>query len=142
MHKHKVLLGFDFGMKRIGVAVGQTITCSAQALTVLAAKDGIPNWQLIAELLQTWHTDGCVIGAPYNMDGSHQHVTYAAKKFAARLREKFKLPVYLMDERLTTIEAKAQLYAKPKASRTEIDSYAAKLILESWLTSSVKDEKS
>lgn len=127
---HRVLLGFDFGMKRIGVAVGQTLTKTAQILPILAAKDGIPDWQSIETLIQTWRPAAFVVGIPYNMDGSEQNTTFAARKLANRLKQKFKLPVHTVDERLTTVEAKALL--KKKMSH-EMDSYAAKLILESWL---------
>lgn len=130
----RVVLGFDFGMKHIGVAIGQTLTMSAQALPCLMAKDGIPDWKKIADLIAIWHPDAMAVGIPYNMDGSEQHTTFSARKFANRLKEKFKLPVYPVDERLTTVEAKllCSQNFKKKAS-LEIDSYAAKLILESWL---------
>lgn len=131
---HHVLLGFDFGMKRIGVAVGQTITHSAQALTILAARDGIPDWSQVLQLVTSWRADGLVVGIPFNMDGTEQHTTHAARKFAQRLATHTALPIYTVDERLTTVTAKALLsehtQRKPPA---EIDSYAAKLILESWL---------
>lgn len=131
---HRVLLGFDFGMKRIGVAVGQTITHSAQPLTILAARDGIPRWEEISPLIETWSADGLVVGIPYNMDNTPQNTTYLAQKFANRLAHRFKLPVYGVDERLSTVEAKSQLSAQTKRKPPrEMDSYAAKLILESWL---------
>ncbi|OGO94054.1 MAG: Holliday junction DNA helicase RuvA [Coxiella sp. RIFCSPHIGHO2_12_FULL_44_14] len=130
---HQVLLGFDFGMKRIGVAVGQTLTNTAQALPILTAKDGIPDWQRIENLITTWHPSAFVVGIPYNMNGTEQNTTFAARKFAHRLKQKFNLPVHPVDERLTTVEAKALQPVFKKKSSDEIDSYAAKLILESWL---------
>ncbi len=131
-------LGFDFGMKHIGVAVGQTITNTATPLTSIKARDGIPNWDEIEKLISTWNVKVIVIGIPLNMDGTEQPITAAAKKFGNRLEARFKLPVHRIDERLTTVEAKQQLFdslgykALDKAS---IDSYSAKLILESWLNS-------
>lgn len=131
---HHVLLGFDFGMKRIGVAVGQTITHSAQALTILPARDGIPDWTQILQLIQTWRADGLVVGVPFNMNGTEQHTTHLARKFARRLATHTQLPVYTVDERLTTVTAKALVSARTQRKPpAEIDSYAAKLILESWL---------
>lgn len=123
-------------MKHIGVAVGQTITNTATPLTSINAKDGIPNWDDIEKLISTWNVKAIVIGIPLNMDGTEQAITTAAKKFGNRLEARFKLPVHRIDERLTTVEAKQQLFdslgykALDKAS---IDSYSAKLILESWL---------
>ncbi len=132
---HRTLLGFDFGMRRIGVAVGQTITQSAQPLATLNAKDGIPEWDQIEKLIATWHADGIVVGLPLNMDGTKQQITHAAIKFARRLEAKFKLPVYQVDERLTTIEAKS-IFNEKINPEIKIDSFAAKLILESWLRES------
>ena len=136
MHKaNQTIIGFDFGMKRIGVAVGQTVTFTAQPLDALKAADGIPDWEIISDLLITWQADAFVVGLPLNMDGSLQEITRCAQKFANRLRHKFNRPVYLMDERLTTKAARQFMdehQIKIKKSG-QIDSYAAKIILESWL---------
>lgn len=129
-----VLLGFDFGMRKIGVAVGQAITKSASPLTIIKAKDGIPSWTLVESLIKTWEADALVVGIPYNMDGSEQEISFAARKFAARLEVRYRLPVFLMDERLTTVEAKREWKARRGSHliEQEVDSVAAKLILESW----------
>jgi len=131
-----IVLGFDFGMKRIGVAVGQGITLSATPLPILKAKDGIPDWGKISDLIKQWHVTAFVVGIPYNMDGSEQNTTFCARKFCNRLQEKFRLPVYEIDERLTTVEAKSRFYEQAKQTNIEMDSYAAKLILESWFRNS------
>lgn len=139
MMSHYTVLGFDFGMKHIGVAVGQTITRTATPLTSLKAVDGIPQWDEIGKLIKTWGAKALIIGLPLNMDGTEQPITAAAKKFGNRLGAHFKLPVHPVDERLTTAEAKQQLFdtAGYRAlDKTSIDSFAAKLILESWLRSS------
>lgn len=127
MPEHTVL-GFDFGMKRIGVAVGQTVTQTANPLTILKAVDGVPDWTLVQKIIDEWQADLLVVGVPINMDGSTQEVTFAAKRFANKLHAKFKLPVHAVDERLTSIEA--QQHA-PK--QKHIDAIAAKLIVEIWL---------
>lgn len=126
------LLGFDFGMRQIGVAIGQAITKTATPLTILKAEDGVPNWDLIAEMIVTWAVEAFVVGIPYKMDGSEQAITLAARSFGRKLHGRFHLPVFFMDERLTSKEAKniAQLAYSDK---TRIDSIAAQLILESWL---------
>jgi len=122
----QTLLAFDFGMKKIGVAVGQTVTKSATPLNKLPAKDGIPDWGSIKDLINEWKAKALVVGVPYNMDGSEQEITHAAKKFGNRLQERFQLPIYFVDERLTTVEAKSDL----RHPSSLVDSYAAKLILE------------
>ena len=128
------LIGFDFGMRRIGVAVGQMVTRSANPVAILKATDGVPNWDHILELITVWQADALVVGIPVSMDDSEQPITFAARKFANKLHGRFKLPVYTMDERLTTVEAKRVLAQQKKiASNTPLDSYAAKLILEQWL---------
>ncbi|GAB4391870.1 MAG: Holliday junction resolvase RuvX [Gammaproteobacteria bacterium] len=129
------VLGFDFGMKRIGVAVGQEITATASPLNTLNAKDGIPNWNDISKLITEWNPGKLIVGLPLRMDGSEQSLTFAAKRFANRLHEKFKLPVELLDERLTSFEAeqRAREFIKdPLAAKKYHDSIAAQIILENW----------
>lgn len=130
-----VALGFDFGMKRIGVAVGQIVTRSANAVVILKAKDGVPDWERIKMLIETWQTNVVVVGVPYNMDGSEQPLTFAARKFARKLQSRFGCPAYTVDERLTTVEIQRQWYEQrtTKKQPQYLDNYAAKLILEQWL---------
>jgi len=132
----QTFLGFDFGTKRIGVAVGQNVTRQARPLLTVTYINKEPDWQTIKTIIATWHPAGLVLGIPYNMDGSEQPVTLLAKKFGDNCAKHFGLPVYAIDERLTTVEAKAQLFADggyKTLKNSEIDAYAAKLILESWL---------
>lgn len=131
----RTVLSFDFGMKSIGVAVGQEITGTASPLNALKARDGIPDWDLLKQIFDEWKPDIAVVGLPLNMDGSNQHVTFAAKKFANRLADRYRLPVETSDERLTTVDAKAQLFEMggyKKLEKQKIDSASACLILESW----------
>ena len=129
MKTHTHLLGFDFGTKRIGVAYGQTVTCTGVALDPLAADNGIPNWDQIQALIQHWHIDGVVVGLPLTLEGQEQWTSHLARKFANRLHGRFQLPRYMVDERLTTVSARQDNHKK----NTSIDSQAALLILESWL---------
>jgi len=132
----KTVLGFDFGMKRIGLAVGQTITSHASPLATLKAKDGVPNWVDLDKSIIEWQPQALVVGIPLNMDGSTQLVTFAARKFAKKLKQKFKIPVYQVDERLTTIEARARLFETGgfrQLESSEVDSIAAVVITEQWL---------
>ena len=133
----RILLGFDFGMKRIGVAVGQTVTKTARALTTLQAKQGIPPWELLGKLIKTWQPDALIVGIPLNMDGTRQRLTEAAQQFADSLEERYSLPVYGIDERLSTKDARERLFTEGgyKALQNgQVDSIAAQLILENWLT--------
>ena len=130
--------GFDFGMKYIGVAVGQTLTQSATPLTTLTAKDGIPDWEQIDALIQTWQPQLLIVGLPLNMDGSEQAITHVAKRFAKRLAHRFQLPVQHIDERLTSVDARARLYANGgyrALADGDVDSVAAQLIVETWMLS-------
>ncbi|MCH9644961.1 MAG: Holliday junction resolvase RuvX [Gammaproteobacteria bacterium] len=132
-----VLLSFDFGLSKIGVAVGQRITQSATPLPALKARQGKPDWQLIETLINEWNIEAFVVGMPYNIDGAEQEMTVFAKKFANRLQGRFELPVHFVDERLTTKDAQSQLLRQhgklSKIKRGDVDSYAAKLILETFL---------
>lgn len=136
-----ILIGFDFGMKRIGVAVGQTVTQTARPLVTLAAKQGIPHWQQIAALVKKWHPDALVVGIPLNMDGTDQAISVQARTFAEQLREHFVLPVYEMDERLTTKDARERLFDQGgfKALQDgQVDQVAAQLILQNWFAENLK----
>ncbi|TAK72926.1 MAG: Holliday junction resolvase RuvX [Gammaproteobacteria bacterium] len=137
----KILLGFDFGWKRIGVAIGQTITQTARPLETLSAKEGIPNWSTIDKLIKKWLPDALVVGIPLNMDGTEQSISHHARQFAHTLRERFQLPVYEEDERLTTKDAREQLFQQGgyKALQDgQVDRVAAQLILQNWFAEHLK----
>ena len=130
------VLGFDFGLKRIGVAVGQTLTKTAKPLVTLQAQDGTPRWEDVAKLIAEWQPDILVVGIPLNMDGTSQPLTDFAKRFANALELHYHLPVYGMDERLSTVDARERLFESGgyRAIKSGIvDQVAAQLILESWM---------
>lgn len=133
----QTLLGFDFGLRRIGVAVGQRVTGTATALTTLAARDGQPDWAQIARLLETWHPDALVVGLPLQLDGTDSEVTRAAQRFARRLEGRFHLPVFLHDERLSSHTAEQWLreHAGKLPAAGAADRVAAQVILQDWLDS-------
>lgn len=136
MPEIKTVLGFDFGLKHIGVAVGQTVTLNANPLTVLKASKGIPEWDALKQLINTWKPDALVVGKPLNMDGTTQPIGDAAEKFAVALRERYKLPVYEIDERLSSVAARDVLFTTGgyrALNKKAIDSTAAQLILLDWL---------
>ncbi len=126
------LLGFDFGPAKIGVAVGQTLTGTASPLETLRAVQQRPDWDGITRLIETWEPEALVVGIPYNMDDSEAEPAPRARRFARQLEGRYHLPVHLVDERLTSIEARRDYLRKPKRIE-ELDAVAAKLILETWL---------
>lgn len=132
----RTILGFDFGMKNIGIAVGQELTSTANPLTAIKARDGIPDWEQIRKLLDEWKPALLVVGLPLNMDGTEQEMTAAARRFGNRLHGRFNLPVEWQDERLSTYEALDQMGIRSKMDsrqRSDIDQLSAQLILQSWL---------
>ena len=129
----KTLLAFDYGTRSIGVAVGQTIPCSARPLTELRAKDGTPNWDDIQKLLEEWQPELVLVGLPLNMDGSESDFATRAQKFARRIHGRFGVRVLMVDERLTTQEAKSITGHRESYRDEPVDAIAAQLILESWL---------
>jgi len=132
---HQTLLAFDFGTKSIGVAIGQQLTGTARPLAALKAQDGTPDWSKIETLLKEWQPDYVVVGLPLNMDGSEQPLTARARKFANRLHGRFGIKVELHDERLSTVEARADLFSRGgfrALNKGSVDSLSAVIILESW----------
>jgi len=132
---HHTLLAFDFGTKSIGVAIGQQLTGTARPLAALKAQDGTPEWSKIETLLKEWQPDFVVVGLPLNMDGSEQPLTARARKFANRLHGRFGVKVELHDERLSTVEARADLFSRGgfrALNKGSVDSLSAVIILESW----------
>jgi putative Holliday junction resolvase len=133
---NEVYLGFDFGYKRIGVAVGQRLTCSASPVTTVAAKQGIPDWGDVQKIINQWVPQALIVGLPTCIDDSELYTTAAARRFAKQLRKHFALPVHLVDERLSTVEARDQLFSQGgyrKLKNSEVDCIAACVILEQWL---------
>lgn len=126
------LLGFDYGPAKIGVAAGQTLTGTATPLTTLRAVSGKPDWEGIGRLIEEWRPEALVVGLPFNMDDSESGLAEHTRRFARQLKGRFHLPVHLVDERLTSIEARRLTQGKVKKIEV-LDAIAAKLILETWL---------
>jgi len=142
MHKAKThatlksLLAFDFGTRSIGVAIGQLITKTAEPLPAINAKNGIPNIEDIAKLINIWHPDALVVGKPTSESGGELEATKPAAKFVENLEKYFKLPVYMINEHLTTVAAKEKLFTKGgyrALKKSAVDSVSAQLILESFM---------
>jgi putative holliday junction resolvase len=146
------LLGFDFGPRKIGVAVGQMVTRSATPLTTLRSRHEQPDWEKIEALIREWQPSSLVVGLPFNMDDTEVAWAPRVHRFARQLQGRYGLTVHLVDERLTSIEARRQLVERPAGairSRSgssgggrsgnkpptleAVDALAAALILETWL---------
>ena len=128
-------MAFDFGIKRIGIAVGQRVTDQATPIDPIPARDGIPDWSALAAIIEEWQPHAFVTGLPLNMDGSDGPITQRARKFANRLEGRFHRPSFTHDERLTSYEAKGEVIAaggNRNFGQNSVDGIAASLILESW----------
>jgi len=134
------LLSFDFGHRRIGVAVGQTFTATANALAVVPVANK-PDWQVIGGLIAEWKPAGLIVGLPLGADGEETDMSRDARRFGARLEGRFKIKVFFEDERLTSfgaeqrfVEARARGSMRRKDAALK-DAMAAQIILENWLQS-------
>ncbi len=130
------IIAFDYGSKYLGVAVGQTVTGSARALSHLKMRDGGPPWDSIEALLLEWGPRLVVVGLPLNMDNTASEMSHRARRFANRLNGRFGVRVDFQDERLSSFEARSQL-SRRSGERERggvIDSLAAVVILEHWLS--------
>lgn len=143
---HGTILAFDFGTRQIGLASGQTVTATASPQANLPARDGVPDWEQLEALIGDWQPTLLLVGLPLNMDGSESDLCARARKFARRLHGRTGKAVLMVDERLSTREAKSLEQpqgAKPGRGRNKssrrpsyreqpVDAIAACLILESW----------
>ena len=131
-----VYLGFDFGTKRIGVAIGDAVTRAARGLGAVPQ-----DWNKIGTLLAEWSPAACIVGLPLGEDGGEQAITRQARQFARELQQHFKGPVHLCDERYSSRSARDDLrgaraagHLKRRVREGDKDSAAARIILEQWLT--------
>ena len=120
-------LAFDFGLKRVGVATGNTVFGQASPLTTIAA-EGAARFDRIAQLIDEWQPDALVVGIPFHPDGAPHDNTARARKFARQLQGRHRLPVHEVDERYTTTEALA-------AGAADVDAASAAIILDQYLNS-------
>ncbi len=137
----RVILAFDFGRRRIGVACGDTITRSASPVGMVPVDAAGPRWREVASLLKTWTPDLAVVGLPYNVDGSESALAGAARAFAVQFNQRYGLEVALVDERYSSMDAQSRLKSarasglkRRRVSKADIDAEAACVILERWFT--------
>jgi putative Holliday junction resolvase len=134
-------LGFDFGNKKIGVAVGQKTTATASPLQTIRSINQTPNWELINQVIKEWQPVGLVVGISKQHNGEDNVITPRMRKFCRQLEGRYQLPVYQVDETLSTFEAKQLLFDDLHLSATKLwevqDQLAAQLILQSWLNNPI-----
>ncbi|MBL8379698.1 MAG: Holliday junction resolvase RuvX [Burkholderiales bacterium] len=129
----EIVLGFDFGRTRVGIALGNTLTRAARPLGTIAAAGTAERFAAIAAYLRQWHPDRLVVGLPLDADGGDTPMTPHARRFGARLMGRFGLPVEFVDERHTSAVAEHALKPRGPADKAAIDAAAAALILQAWL---------
>lgn len=143
--KQGTYLGFDFGAKHVGVAVGQSLTRTATGLETLSAVRNQTLWDGINRLVEAWKPCGFVVGLCYQEDGSENPITPRIRRFCRQLEGRYHLPVYTMDETLSTRESE-NLFYEGRAKRSTAflavkDTLAAQLILQTWLEHTAQQEK-
>jgi putative Holliday junction resolvase len=138
----RLVLAFDFGRRRIGVACGDTLSRSANPLAAVANTAGA-LWSAVDSLMRDWDPDLLVVGLPYNADGSESGMSAAVREFAGELETRYGLPVRLVDERYSSLEAGARLkegraagVRKRRVTKAQVDAAAACVILERWFVDS------
>jgi putative holliday junction resolvase len=141
LSRQQIILAFDFGLRRIGVACGDTVSRSASALEAVPVSSKGPRWEAIAALMRDWQPDMAVVGLPYNVDGSDSGMTGAARAFAAELARRYTLEVALVDERYSSLEAESRLKSaresgllRRRVAKADVDAAAACVILERWFS--------
>jgi len=138
----RTLIGFDYGRKRIGVAVGQEITNTAKGLTTLTTTQAGPDWDAIDNVVKEWRPELIIVGMPSNMDDRPHKLHDEVKAFGNQLAERYNLPVEWIDEKLSSMEAEQQLSTssktkKRKQDKAQIDKLAAQVILQSYLNTNL-----
>lgn len=141
-------LAFDYGERRIGVALASRSSGTASAIKTIDAKQGTPDWSQLDALVAEWQPAVIVVGVPYNMDDSESPMTARARGFAELLGNRYQLPVETIDERLTSAEAAMELREQRRHGvrtrrlrRGDIDRHSARLIAESWLAAARPDNQ-
>ena len=124
------IIAFDYGEKKIGVAVGQTSTNTSSPLQIIFNKDNKTNWISISSLLDEWKPDLILLGKPLNMDGSESEIMKKVDKFYKELKSIYDADIEFVDERLTTFEAREIL---KNEKHDNVDAHAAKILIDNWL---------
>ena len=132
-----VVMAFDYGLRNIGIAIGQNITKSASTFYAIKAKEGVPEWIKLDSIIEEWKPSLFIVGDPFNMDGTKSEFQKKIAKFSTELKRRYEIELYMMDERLTTKEAKERIQDKPDGIKDSANkhSISAQIILEDWFRS-------
>jgi putative Holliday junction resolvase len=135
LNSPQLIIAFDFGTQKMGMAVGSSLIESATPLALFPMKDGIPNWDELLKIVKQHQPNLFLVCLPLNMDDSESELSTRARKFARRLRHQTNIETVMVDERLSTREARDELehyQAQGRAKKLAADSIAAALFIESW----------
>ena len=132
-----VVMSFDYGLRNIGIAIGQSITKSASTFYAIKAKEGVPDWIKLDSIIEEWEPGLFIVGDPFNMDGTKSEFQKKIAKFSKELKKRYEIELQMMDERLTTKEAKERIQDKPDGIKDSANkhSISAQIILEDWFRS-------
>ena len=132
-----VIMAFDYGLRNIGIAIGQNITMSASTFYTIKAKEGEPDWIKLDSIVKEWEPTLFIVGDPFNMDGTRSEFQKRISQFSTELKNRYKIRLHMMDERLTTKEAKERMKTESSGLKESANkhSISAQIILEDWFRS-------
>ena len=132
-----VVMAFDYGLRNIGIAIGQNITKSASTFYAIKAKEGEPDWTKLDSIVKEWEPALFIVGDPFNMDGTKSEFQKRICQFSTKLKNRYKIRLHMMDERLTTKEAKERIKTESSELKKSANkhSISAQIILEDWFRS-------
>ena len=132
-----VVMSFDYGLRNIGIAIGQSITKSASTFYAIKAKEGVPDWIKLDSIIDEWEPSLFIVGDPFNMDGTKSEFQKKIAKFSAELKKRYEIELHMIDERLTSNEAKERIKYKANGIKDSANkhSISAQIILEDWFRS-------
>ena len=132
-----VVMSFDYGLRNIGIAIGQSITKSASTFYTIKAKEGVPDWIKLDSIIDEWEPSLFIVGDPFNMDGTKSEFQKKIAKFSAELKKRYEIELHMIDERLTSKEAKERIKDKANGIKDSANkhSISAQIILEDWFRS-------
>ena len=132
-----VVMSFDYGLRNIGIAIGQSITKSDYTFYAIKAKEGVPDWIKLDSIIDEWEPSLFIVGDPFNMDGTKSEFQKKIAKFSAELKKRYEIELHMIDERLTSKEAKERIKDKADGIKDSANkhSISAQIILEDWFRS-------
>lgn len=133
----EIVLGFDFGTKNLGVAVGNLLTETAQPISILKVTNNQPDWNAIQKLLDDWQPDAFIVGIPYTQDGTETEHIKIIRKFMNRLHGRYGLAVYEVDESYSSSQSEQYLKPSQKGKKATLDAISAAIIIERWLKDNI-----